>query len=253
MCDKCIEDYEEQLMTEAIDAVIGDAIKGFIFIAKNVMGGETASTTVGKLECLEAIDDGKPALDMLYGIFSAAGMKQLADKLHDIILIGYECTEIYSSPVLTGNLMDYTAYKITDLGAQTMAFFAVNKADTASFKVAALLHLYNNVYFKFFSFFHNKILSAIVGLNRKTALLIECGMYQQNLLSVHKLYEDFINCICISVFCNKSISKFIQCVYQNSDFIICQLKLHCISHYHILLVFFSIVKRNLILCNYAII
>ena len=138
MCDKCIEDYEEQLMTEAIDAVIGDAIKGFIFIAKNVMGGETASTTVGKLECLEAIDDGKPALDMLYGIFSAAGMKQLADKLHDIILIGYECTEIYSSPVLTGNLMDYTAYKITDLGAQTMAFFAVNKADTASFKVAPI-------------------------------------------------------------------------------------------------------------------
>lgn len=41
----------------------------------------------------------------------------------------------YSSPVLTGNLMDYTAYKITDSGAQTMAFFAVNKADTASFKV----------------------------------------------------------------------------------------------------------------------
>lgn len=42
----------------------------------------------------------------------------------------------YSSPVLTGNLLDYTAYKITDSGAQTMAFFATNKADTASFKVS---------------------------------------------------------------------------------------------------------------------
>lgn len=96
MCDKCIENYEEQLMAEAIDAVIGDAIEGFLFIVKNVMGEETASTVVGKLECLEAIDNGKPALDMLYGMFSAAGMKPLADKLHDLILIGYECTEIYS-------------------------------------------------------------------------------------------------------------------------------------------------------------
>ena len=38
--------------------------------------------------------------------------------------------------MLTGNLLDYTAYKITDSGAQTMAFFATNKADTASFKVS---------------------------------------------------------------------------------------------------------------------
>ena len=96
MCNKCIEDYEDQLMTEAIDSVIGDAIEGFLFIAKNVMGEETASTVVGKLECLEAIDDGKPALDMLYGMFSAVGMKPLADKIHNLILIGYECTEIYS-------------------------------------------------------------------------------------------------------------------------------------------------------------
>lgn len=41
----------------------------------------------------------------------------------------------YSSPVLSGNLQDYTAYKITDSGAQNMAFFAVDKADTASFSV----------------------------------------------------------------------------------------------------------------------
>ncbi len=41
----------------------------------------------------------------------------------------------YSSPVLSGNLQDYTAYKITDSGTQTMAFFAVDKADTASFSV----------------------------------------------------------------------------------------------------------------------
>lgn len=41
----------------------------------------------------------------------------------------------YSSPVLTGNLLDFTAYKITDSGAQTMAFFATSKADTASFSV----------------------------------------------------------------------------------------------------------------------
>lgn len=41
----------------------------------------------------------------------------------------------YTSPVLSGNLQDYTAYKITDSGKQTMAFFAVDKADTASFKV----------------------------------------------------------------------------------------------------------------------
>lgn len=41
----------------------------------------------------------------------------------------------YSSPVLSGNLQDYTAYKITDSGAQTMAFFAVDKGDSASFKV----------------------------------------------------------------------------------------------------------------------
>lgn len=41
----------------------------------------------------------------------------------------------YTSPTLTGNLQDYTAYKITDSGSQNMAFFAVNKGDTASFKV----------------------------------------------------------------------------------------------------------------------
>jgi hypothetical protein len=37
----------------------------------------------------------------------------------------------YSSGTLTGNLQDYTAYKITDSGSQNMAFFAVDKADTA--------------------------------------------------------------------------------------------------------------------------
>lgn len=41
----------------------------------------------------------------------------------------------YTSPTLTGNLQDYTAYKISDSGSQNMAFFAVDKADTASFKV----------------------------------------------------------------------------------------------------------------------
>lgn len=41
----------------------------------------------------------------------------------------------YSSGTLTGNLQDYTAYKITDSGSQNMAFFAVDKADTASFTV----------------------------------------------------------------------------------------------------------------------
>lgn len=41
----------------------------------------------------------------------------------------------YTSPTLTGNLQDYTAYKISDSGSQNMAFFAVDKADSASFKV----------------------------------------------------------------------------------------------------------------------
>ena len=41
----------------------------------------------------------------------------------------------YTSPTLSGNLQDYTAYKISDSGSQKMAFFAVDKADTASFKV----------------------------------------------------------------------------------------------------------------------
>ena len=41
----------------------------------------------------------------------------------------------YSSGTLSGNLQDYTAYKITDSGSQNMAFFAVDKADTASFTV----------------------------------------------------------------------------------------------------------------------
>lgn len=96
VCDKCIEEYKEQLITEAIEAVVCDAIEGFLFIAENVMGKDTASNVVGKLECLDAIDDGKPALDMMYGMFSAAGMKLLADKIHRLIVIGYECTEIYS-------------------------------------------------------------------------------------------------------------------------------------------------------------
>lgn len=96
MCDKCIDECKEQLMTEAIEAVVCDAIEGFLFIAENVMGKDTASNVIGKLECLDAIDDGKPALDMLYGMFSAVGMKPLADKIHRLIVIGYECTEIYS-------------------------------------------------------------------------------------------------------------------------------------------------------------
>lgn len=41
----------------------------------------------------------------------------------------------YSSGTRSGNLQDYTAYKITDSGSQNMAFFAVDKADTASFTV----------------------------------------------------------------------------------------------------------------------
>jgi len=41
----------------------------------------------------------------------------------------------YSSGAMSGHLQDYTAYKITDSGSQNMAFFAVDKADTASFSV----------------------------------------------------------------------------------------------------------------------
>jgi LPXTG-motif cell wall-anchored protein len=41
----------------------------------------------------------------------------------------------YSSGTLHGNLQDYTAYKITGSGTQNMAFFAVDKSDTASFSV----------------------------------------------------------------------------------------------------------------------
>lgn len=41
----------------------------------------------------------------------------------------------YSSGDLKGNLYDYTAYKITDSGTQNLAFFAVDKPDTAAFTV----------------------------------------------------------------------------------------------------------------------
>lgn len=34
-------------LREAINSVVCDAIEGFLFIAKNVMGEETASTVVG--------------------------------------------------------------------------------------------------------------------------------------------------------------------------------------------------------------
>lgn len=41
----------------------------------------------------------------------------------------------YRSGNLSGSLQEYTAYRITDSGAQNMAFFAVDKADTAAFAV----------------------------------------------------------------------------------------------------------------------
>ena len=41
----------------------------------------------------------------------------------------------YTSPALTGNLKEYTAYRISETGKQVMAFFAVGEADSDNFTV----------------------------------------------------------------------------------------------------------------------
>ena len=96
VCDNCADDCEDEFTSKAIGPVVNDAARGFVFLAKNVMGADAAAVVAGRLEYLEMINDGRPALDMLYGMFSAAGMKPLADGIHHLICMGNEDPDICS-------------------------------------------------------------------------------------------------------------------------------------------------------------
>ncbi len=88
--EPCEDDYVCELMDEAVGRIVDHAVRGFVSLANNVIGTDAAVAIAGGLEHLEMINDGRPALDMLYGIFSAAGMKPLADEIYRLICIGRE-------------------------------------------------------------------------------------------------------------------------------------------------------------------
>ncbi|MGI6766292.1 MAG: hypothetical protein ACOX4R_03630 [Lentihominibacter sp.] len=95
-CDR----YMEEIYLEAVDNITGEAarqaIESFMFLTRNVMSAKAAKHIIKVLEYLEAVDDGKPALEMLYSMFCAAGMAPVAETVSRIISLGATNPDVYS-------------------------------------------------------------------------------------------------------------------------------------------------------------
>lgn len=89
-----MEKLDEELYEEIAPKVC-DAVSGFVSLAKERFTVAERNRLLDTLESLEHLDDGDAALDFLYGMFVAAGLKEPAKAVLDAIRIGDEYPMAY--------------------------------------------------------------------------------------------------------------------------------------------------------------
>ena len=90
--EKLFEEIENEIALKVCDAV-----SGFVYLAEEVLSVTERNRALEFLERLEYEGDGEAALDMLYGMFLAAGLKEHARSVLDAIRIGEEYQIVYMS------------------------------------------------------------------------------------------------------------------------------------------------------------
>lgn len=87
--------YEE--LDNEIAPKVRDAVSGFVYLAEEVLSITERNRVLEFLERLEYEGDGEAALDMLYGMLLAAGLKEHAKAVLDAIHFGEEYQIAYMS------------------------------------------------------------------------------------------------------------------------------------------------------------
>ena len=87
--------FEE--LDEETEPKVRDAVYGFVYLAEEMLTVTERNRILELLERLEYEGDGEAALDMLYGMFLASGLKEHAKSVLDAIRIGEEYQIVYMS------------------------------------------------------------------------------------------------------------------------------------------------------------
>lgn len=90
--DKLFEELDNETAPK-----VHDAVSGFVYLAEEVLTVTERNRILDLLERLEYEGDGEAALDLLYGMFLAAGLKEHAKAVLDAIRIGEEYQIVYMS------------------------------------------------------------------------------------------------------------------------------------------------------------
>ena len=87
--------FEE--LDEETEPKVRDAVYGFVYLAEEMLTVTERNRILELLERLEYEGDGEAALDMLYGMFLASGLKEHAKSVLDAIRIGEEYQFVFMS------------------------------------------------------------------------------------------------------------------------------------------------------------
>ena len=90
--EKLFEEIENEIAPKVCDAV-----SGFVYLAEEVLSVTERNRILELLERLEYEGDGEAALDLLYGMLLAAGLKEHAKSVLDAIHFGEEYQIAYMS------------------------------------------------------------------------------------------------------------------------------------------------------------
>lgn len=90
--EKLFEEIEDEIAPK-----VRDTVSGFVYLAEEVLSVTERNRALEFLERLEYEGDGEAALDMLYGMFLAAGLKEHAKAVLDAIHFGEEYPIVYMS------------------------------------------------------------------------------------------------------------------------------------------------------------
>ena len=97
----CCQEKESETQNDFYENEIApkvcDAVSGFVYLAEEVLSVTERNRVLEFLERLEYEGDGEAALDLLYGMLLAAGLKEHAKSVLDAIHFGEEYQIAYMS------------------------------------------------------------------------------------------------------------------------------------------------------------
>lgn len=79
-----------ELVFDEIRPMVFAAVSGFVQLAEEVFDPGERNEILNSLERLEGMDDGRPAMELLYAMFLASKLKVSAEAVHEVMQIaGY--------------------------------------------------------------------------------------------------------------------------------------------------------------------